>query len=440
MKKKTVKLVSAVVVLGVLCAAYEGVNFYVTSQEEKETEENDTSVDLVSLEADDITAVSFTADQDNVEFDKKDDTWTEKSDANFPVNQDTVDSAVKGVASLTADQEISDVEDMSQYDLDNPQNTITLTTADGDTTLEVGMESSNNQYYVKKADDDKNVYLVSSSSIEPFMGTLYDFAESGTFPSVTSATITDVKVDKENSYELTQDADNLFWNAMLNSVYFMIGGFVILMPLSFGLAMLVTAKIKGTGFFRTCYFLPNMLGTTAVALMWTFMLNPNFGIFNTIENIFGLHGTIPDVLTIKTVNVWIVVLVNEWMYAGYNMLIFAAGLVAIPDELNEAAALDGATGWQRIRYIILPLMKNSFKVFSILCITGCLKVFDIIWAMTRGGPNDISSTPSIMLYTQGFSYKLFGRSSAYGVILLVLGVVLSLITNHLFREDKDLAM
>ena len=212
MKKKTVKLVLAVVVLGVLCAAYEGVNFYVTSQEEKETEENDTSVDLVSLEADDITAVSFTADQNEVEFDKKDDSWTEKSDANFPVNQDTVDSAVKGVASLTADQEISDVEDMSQYDLDNPQNTITLTTADGDTSLQIGMESSNNQYYVKKEDDDKNVYLVSSSSIEPFMGTLYDFAESGTFPSVTSATITDVKVDKENGYEITQDADNLFWN------------------------------------------------------------------------------------------------------------------------------------------------------------------------------------------------------------------------------------
>ena len=210
MKKKTVKLVSAVVVLGVLCAAYEGVNFYVTSQEEKE--ESDKSVDLVSLEADDVTAVSFTADENNVEFDKKDDTWTEKADAAFPVNQDTVDSAVKGVASLTADQEISDVEDLSEYDLDTPQNTITLTTADGDTILEVGMESSNDQYYVKKADDDKNVYLVSSTSIEPFMGTLYDFAESGTFPSVTSATVTDVKVDKEDGYELTQDADNLFWN------------------------------------------------------------------------------------------------------------------------------------------------------------------------------------------------------------------------------------
>lgn len=212
MKKKTVKLVSAVVVLGVLCAAYEGVNFYVTSQEEKEKEESDTSVDLVSLEADDVTAVSFTADENNVEFDKKDDTWTEKTDAAFPVNQDTVDTAVKGVASLTADQEIPDVEDLSEYDLDAPQNTITLTTADGDTTLEIGMESSNDQYYVKKADDDKNVYLVSSTSIEPFMGTLYDFAESGTFPSVTAATVTDVKVDKEDGYELTQDADNLFWN------------------------------------------------------------------------------------------------------------------------------------------------------------------------------------------------------------------------------------
>ena len=212
MKKKTVKLVSAVVVLGVACGAYVGVNSYVSSQEAKEAEEEDKSVDLISLKADDVTAVSFKADDADVEFDRKDDSWTEKLDADFPVNQDTVDDAVKGVASLTADQEISDVEDLSQYELDDPQNTITLTTADGDTTLQVGMESSNNQYYVKKVDDDKNVYLVASTSLEPFMGGLYDFAESGTFPSVTSATITDVKVDKEDGYELTQDADNLFWN------------------------------------------------------------------------------------------------------------------------------------------------------------------------------------------------------------------------------------
>lgn len=213
MKKKTVKLVSAVVALGVVSGAYVGVNSYVSSQEKKESEEEDTSVELTSLSTDDITSVAFTAGQDNVEFDKKDDAWSEKSDADFPVDQDTVNTAVGGIASLSAAQEISDVEDLSEYDLDSPQNEIKLTTDDGDTVLQIGMENeSTSQYYVKKSDDDKNVYLVDSSAVEPFMGTLYDFAESGTFPSVTSSTITEVKVDKEDGYELTQDPDNLFWN------------------------------------------------------------------------------------------------------------------------------------------------------------------------------------------------------------------------------------
>ena len=211
MKKKTVKLVSAVVVLGVLSGTYVGVKSYVAAQEEKESEASDKSVELVSIESDDVTSVSFTAGDSEVEFDKSDDTWTNKSDSNFPVNQDTVDSAVKGVASLTADQEITDVDDLSKYDLDDPQNTITLSTDDGDTVLEIGMESSS-QYYVKKADEDDKVYLVSSSSIEPFMGDLYDFAQSGTFPSITTATITDVNVDKDDAYELTEDEDSLFWN------------------------------------------------------------------------------------------------------------------------------------------------------------------------------------------------------------------------------------
>ena len=213
MKKKTVKLVSAVVVLGVVSGAYVGVNSYVSSQEKKESEAEDTSVELTSLDTDNITSVAFTAGQDKVEFDKKDDTWSEKGDADFPVNQDTLNTAVGGVASLSAAQEIADVEDLSEYDLDSPQNEITLTTDDGDTVLQIGMENeSTSQYYVRKSDDDKKVYLVDSSAVEPFMGTLYDFAESGTFPSVTSSTITEVKVDKEDGYELTQDPDNLFWN------------------------------------------------------------------------------------------------------------------------------------------------------------------------------------------------------------------------------------
>ena len=213
MKKKTVKLVSAVVVLGVVSGAYVGVNSYISSQEKKESEAEDDSVELTSVDSDEITSVAFTAGQDNIEFDKKDDAWSDKSDADFPVDQDIVNSAVEGVSSLTAAQQISDVDDLSEYDLDSPQNEIRLTTENDEIVIQIGMKNdSTSQYYVKKSDDDKNVYLVDSSAIEPFMGTLYDFAQSGSFPAVTSSTITDVRVEKEEGYELSQDPDSLFWN------------------------------------------------------------------------------------------------------------------------------------------------------------------------------------------------------------------------------------
>lgn len=232
--------------------------------------------------------------------------------------------------------------------------------------------------------------------------------------------------------------NEMFWKSMLNSIWFIVGGFCVLMPLSFGLALLITSKMKFTRFMKTAYFMPVILGTTTVALMWTYILNPEWGAVAQLLRWLGLEGAVFDWLSTPTLNVWCVVLVNEWMYAGYNMLIFAAGLVAIPEELHEAAVIDGCTGWQKLRYVTLPLCKNSFKIFSILCVTGCLKVFDIVWAMTRGGPNNVSSTPAIMLYTQAFQYKLFGRSGAYSIILLVFGLILSVLMNKIFQQEDDL--
>ena len=229
-----------------------------------------------------------------------------------------------------------------------------------------------------------------------------------------------------------------FWEAMLNSVYFIIGGFVVLMPLSFSLALLITSKLKFTRIMKTAYFMPVMLGVTAVALMWVNILNPNYGFLAEVLRAIGLEHKIMDWLATPTVNVWWVVLVNEWMYAGYNMLIFAAGLVSIPESIYEAAKIDGCSGIQKLIYVTVPLTKNSFKIFSVLCITGCLKVFDIIWAMTSGGPNGSSATPGIMLYQQAFQYRLYGRSSAIGIMLVILGITLSLIINRIFRQESDL--
>lgn len=228
-----------------------------------------------------------------------------------------------------------------------------------------------------------------------------------------------------------------FWNSMLNVVYFSIGGFVILMPLSFGLALLVTSKLRGTNLMKTAYFMPVMLSTTAVALMWVYLLNPTYGAVNEILRAIGLGSLANDWLATPTLNIWSVVLVNEWMYAGYNMLIFAASLVAIPSELYEAAEIDGCTGWKKVRFISVPLSKEAFKIFCIMCVTGCLKAFDLVWAMTKGGPNHSSETPATLLYNEAFSYKLFGKSSAIGVMLLILGVSISLLLNRAFKEKEE---
>ncbi|MGI6689949.1 MAG: carbohydrate ABC transporter permease [Christensenellales bacterium] len=229
-----------------------------------------------------------------------------------------------------------------------------------------------------------------------------------------------------------------FWNAMLNSFYFMLGAFVVLMPLAFALALFVTSSLKFTNTMKTIYYLPVILGATTVALMWRSILNPNSGVLAGMLMAAGQEKLIIDWLNTPPLNVWITVLINEWKYAGYNMLIFAAGLSSIPQSVVEAARIDGCTSWQTTRYVKLPLLKNSFKVFSILAITGCLKVFDIIWAMTAGGPNDASATPGILVYKFAYEYKRFGRSAAIAVMLLVLGVTLSVILNKLMRQDDDI--
>ena len=238
-----------------------------------------------------------------------------------------------------------------------------------------------------------------------------------------------------NNYRMVLK-DGLFWLSMRNSLIFMIGGFVVLMPLSFILALIITSGIRGTRFYKTAFFMPVMLPITAVGLMWVYILEPNWGLINTALKWMDKGTWALNWLAIPTLNVVVVVLVNEWIYAGLNMLIFAAGLIAIGGTLYEAAEIDGASKWQRLVRITLPLTKESFKIFSVMCVTGCLKTFDLIYAMTKGGPNHSSETPVSFLYAQAFSYRNFGVGNAVGTIVLVLGLVLSLGINKMITQEK----
>lgn len=222
MKNKTVKMVLAVVVLGVCCGAYAGVKTYVAHQEQKESEEDsEESTTVFTASTDNIKSLDFMVDDTETTFEKDDDSWVKKDETDFPVNQTTLDSAESAIASVDSDRVLEDVDDLSEYGLDSPSNTIKIVTKsdeeDGDditTTLYVGDEnSSTSQYYVRKDDDEKTVYLIDSSCVEPFTKSLNDYAQMEDFPAISNTdTITKISVDGDNSYELSKDEDTSTWS------------------------------------------------------------------------------------------------------------------------------------------------------------------------------------------------------------------------------------
>jgi raffinose/stachyose/melibiose transport system permease protein len=229
-------------------------------------------------------------------------------------------------------------------------------------------------------------------------------------------------------------SDEKFWHSLINVLWFIAGGFLVLLPISFLLAHLITSKSRFRQFFKTSFFFPVVLPMTAVGLMWTYILYPDGGLVPEIVKFF--HAKEINYLGDPKFAIITVVLVNEWIFAGLNMLIFSAGLVSIPTDLYEAAIIAGASGLQQLWYITLPLMKESFKIFSILCVTGCIRHFDLVFVMTGGGPSHATEVPATLLYNEAFKYRNFGTGNAIGVVILVVGLIMSFMMNRLF-ESKE---
>lgn len=221
MKNKTVKMILAVAVLLVCCGGYVGVKTYVARQEEaQEAEEEVETTSVVSLSSEDVKSIEFVIDKKEVVFEKDDNTWVKKDEKEFPVDQTTLDNAVSGVVSLDSERVLEDVEDLSEYGLSEPSNTIKVTTENTDgeeetTVLRVGDENeSENKYYVSKDDDRNTVYLVDNTVVEAFSNDLYDYAQKEDFPVISSTdTISKISVsgDDISSYELNKDEDTGFW-------------------------------------------------------------------------------------------------------------------------------------------------------------------------------------------------------------------------------------
>ena len=214
MKKKSVNLITAVGVLVVLSGAYAGVKAYVARQDaaeaEKEEEENS---EILSIASDDVKSIKFVIDKKEVTFEKDGDSWIKSDETDFPLDQDKVETLISSLNSVTAERTLENVENAAEYELDQPENTITVTTQNGETTvIQIGMENdSTSQEYIDLNDDSSTVYVVSNSVFSSFEGTLYEFAKSGTFPTVDSSTVRMISVDgKDSSYVVEKDENNLW--------------------------------------------------------------------------------------------------------------------------------------------------------------------------------------------------------------------------------------
>ena len=215
MKKKSVNLITAVGVLVVLSGAYVGVKTYVAKQEAADTESaEEENPEIISIASADVKSIKFVIDKKEVTFEKDGDSWVKSDETGFPVDQDKIDTLVSSLNSIKAERTLENVEDASEYELDQPDNTITVTTEDGETTvIQLGMENdSTSQEYIDLNKDSSTVYVVSNSTFSSFEGTLYDFAKSGVFPTVDSSTVSKISVEgKDSSYVVEKDENN-FWN------------------------------------------------------------------------------------------------------------------------------------------------------------------------------------------------------------------------------------
>lgn len=229
--------------------------------------------------------------------------------------------------------------------------------------------------------------------------------------------------------------DELFLNSVIFTLKYTAIITVVLLVLSFGLALFVQeGKRRTTGILRTAYFLPVVTGLTTAALLFLGLLNPTVGPFSELLAGFGIRidwlGD-PNLALLSTV------LMMTWRFAGFYMIIMLSGLQAIPRELYEAAAMDGANRWRSLLSVTLPLMRSTVSLCLVLIVTGGLVAFEQFYVLTGGGPDNSTVTMVMTIFRQAFSQFNLGTAAALSVVVLLGLVVLNVMQLRVVREDQD---
>jgi multiple sugar transport system permease protein len=212
---------------------------------------------------------------------------------------------------------------------------------------------------------------------------------------------------------------SIFWTAFLNTLYFALVGGPLTVAVSLGAALLVNAKLtRWKSLFRTVYFAPVVTTLVAVAIVFKYLYHPRFGVINRALAALGIPGV--DWLGNPKVAMLAIILLAVWRGFGYTMIIFIAGLQNIPDELYEAARIDGAGAWKQFRHITVPMLGPTFLFVGVVVAIGQMQIFAEPYVMTRGGPLNKTLTLVMLMYEQGFKFWRMGYAAAVAFILFLL--------------------
>jgi multiple sugar transport system permease protein len=231
-------------------------------------------------------------------------------------------------------------------------------------------------------------------------------------------------------------SDDRFTGAITFTLIYTLVTTIVLFAIAFVLVGISNSPRKGVLFYRTSFFLPYVVGTAAASSMWWLDSNDQLGVFNQVLHATGVTSQPAGLLATPGKALFSVIALVTWKFIGFQVLVLLVGLQSIPAELYEAARVDGASTWQRLRYITVPGMRPTMALLTVLSVTGSLLAFDQFFVLTHGGPDNSTVTVVLALYNKAFQSFRLGSAAAEGVVILIVLVLVNAIQLRLLRERE----
>lgn len=233
--------------------------------------------------------------------------------------------------------------------------------------------------------------------------------------------------------------NDVFTDAFVHNMIIVVGSIAVQLPLGLAIALLLNRKMWGQGALRTIIFVPYVLAEVIAGVVWFQLLQPRYGVIDTLLEAVGLHGPAQGWLGTPEYALWTVLAVLTWKYLGLAVILFLAGLQGVPEELYEAAQLDGATWSQVQRRITIPLLGPTLRTWAFLSMIGSLQLFDMVWILTGGGPANATTTMATFLINEGTKRQNYGIAGAASVILFAVALIMALAYQFfiLRRDTQD---